>query len=52
VLVSKVIQTMSNQILFGAKEAFMMPLNDFIREHQSQVDGILIKLAVSVVLMN
>lgn len=32
-LITKVLQNLSNDVLFGAKEQYMMPMNSFIEEH-------------------
>jgi len=36
ILVTKVLQSLANDVLFS-KEEYMLPFNDFIREHRSQV---------------
>ena len=45
VLVSKVIQTLSNNVRFGGKEAFMIPMNAFINDNVDNCHFILDKLA-------
>ena len=37
-LVSKVMQNLANQIVFGQKEAFMVPLNGFIEENIATIN--------------
>lgn len=32
-LIAKIIQNLANNVLFGAKESYMMPLNDFLAEN-------------------
>lgn len=45
ILMSKIVQTLSNGVMFGAKEAFMTPMNDFIKENLENVHFVLDKLA-------
>eukprot|EP00026_Physarum_polycephalum_P003940 Phypoly_transcript_03957.p1 GENE.Phypoly_transcript_03957~~Phypoly_transcript_03957.p1 ORF type:complete len:684 (+),score=176.74 Phypoly_transcript_03957:71-2122(+) len=44
-LVAKVLMNMANGVLFGAKEQFMMPLNEFLVANTSLVKGFLADLA-------
>eukprot|EP01094_Clydonella_sp_ATCC50884_P000789 TRINITY_DN1059_c0_g3_i1.p1 TRINITY_DN1059_c0_g3~~TRINITY_DN1059_c0_g3_i1.p1 ORF type:complete len:2924 (+),score=934.19 TRINITY_DN1059_c0_g3_i1:108-8879(+) len=37
ILVSKVVQNLSNNIMFGKKEPFMEPMNDFIAENRNKM---------------
>lgn len=37
ILISKVIQNLSNNVAFGKKEPFMAPMNDFIEENRSKM---------------
>eukprot|EP00339_Tiarina_fusa_P010998 CAMPEP_0117002548 /NCGR_PEP_ID=MMETSP0472-20121206/4180_1 /TAXON_ID=693140 ORGANISM="Tiarina fusus, Strain LIS" /NCGR_SAMPLE_ID=MMETSP0472 /ASSEMBLY_ACC=CAM_ASM_000603 /LENGTH=241 /DNA_ID=CAMNT_0004702931 /DNA_START=711 /DNA_END=1433 /DNA_ORIENTATION=+ len=36
-MISKVLQTVANGVLFGKKEEYLTPLNDFVKEYQNQV---------------
>tara|TARA_R110002050_G_scaffold97842_5_gene203301 strand:+ start:149 stop:568 length:420 start_codon:yes stop_codon:yes gene_type:complete len=45
VLVSKAIQNLSNGVQFGAKEAFMMPMNEFIVRNLHQTRQFLEQLS-------
>jgi neurofibromin 1 len=45
-LVAKVLMNMANGVLFGAKEQFMMPLNEFLVANTPLVKGFLADLAV------
>mmetsp|Transcript_13181 Transcript_13181/g.52599 ORF Transcript_13181/g.52599 Transcript_13181/m.52599 type:complete len:767 (-) Transcript_13181:76-2376(-) len=45
IMMSKIVQTLSNGVMFGAKEAFMTPMNDFIKENLENVHFVLDKLA-------
>ena len=47
VLICKVLQNLSNDILFGKKEPFMIPLNDFLTSKRPIMLSLLDKLAVS-----
>eukprot|EP01113_Clastostelium_recurvatum_P035093 TRINITY_DN4847_c0_g1_i1.p1 TRINITY_DN4847_c0_g1~~TRINITY_DN4847_c0_g1_i1.p1 ORF type:complete len:1286 (-),score=274.34 TRINITY_DN4847_c0_g1_i1:33-3890(-) len=44
-LVSKVIQTIANLQEFGAKEAFMTPMNGYVRENTGIIEGFLDKIS-------
>lgn len=33
ILISKVVQNVANEVEFGDKEAYMMPMNGFIKEY-------------------
>lgn len=48
-LVSKVIQTVANGVLFGKKELYLTPLNGFVEEYQTKILQFLEKLAVSII---
>lgn len=45
ILVSKVIQNLANQVLFGKKEPFMVPLNSVVKSQQERVNTFLLELA-------
>ena len=45
ILVSKVIQNLANQVLFGKKEPFMAPLNAVVKSQQDRVNTFLLELA-------
>ena len=49
VLVSKVIQNLSNNVMFGKKELFMEPMNEFIKENREKMMKMQRRLAVRVV---
>ncbi len=40
-LLSKVLQSISNNVLIGAKEEFMSPMNDWIKDNQSKMNKLL-----------
>jgi neurofibromin 1 len=46
VLFTKILQNVSNGVLFGAKEPFMEPLNPLLREYLEPVKTFLIDLTV------
>jgi neurofibromin 1 len=46
VLLSKVIQNLSNGVSFGGKEEFLVQLNDFINVNASEVRSFLDKVSV------
>jgi neurofibromin 1 len=46
-LIAKVVQNLANNVLFGAKEAFMFPLNDFLTSNIIRVTKFLQKISVS-----
>jgi hypothetical protein len=45
ILVSKVIQNLANQVLFGKKEVFMAPLNAVVKSQQERVNTFLLEMA-------
>ncbi|KAI1816647.1 GTPase [Poronia punctata] len=45
-LIAKVIQNLANNVLFGAKEPYMSPLNDFLAEHIFRVTAFLREISV------
>lgn len=45
ILVSKVIQNLANQVLFGKKEVFMLPLNAVVKSQQERVNTFLLEMA-------
>lgn len=46
-LIAKVVQNLANNVLFGAKEPFMFPLNDFLTQHIYDVTTFLREISVS-----
>lgn len=46
VLITKVIQNLANNVLFGIKESFMAGLNDLLRENIGRVHGFLRQVSV------
>jgi neurofibromin 1 len=46
-LIAKIIQNLANNVLFGAKEPYMFPLNDFLAHHIYDVTGFLREISVS-----
>lgn len=52
VLICKVLQNLSNNIEFGNKEAFMIPLNEFIINYRPRMVSLLKNLAVSLFKQN
>lgn len=46
-LLSKVVQTVANGVLFGQKEAYMMVLNPFIEANQDRLREFLVAVSVS-----
>ena len=36
-LISKVLQNLSNDVMFGAKEPFMQPMNDFLSAYRAKM---------------
>ena len=44
ILMTKILQTLANEVQFGAKENFMVPLNDRMEEHRSLCKEILTKI--------
>eukprot|EP01102_Stenamoeba_stenopodia_P019729 TRINITY_DN751_c0_g1_i2.p1 TRINITY_DN751_c0_g1~~TRINITY_DN751_c0_g1_i2.p1 ORF type:complete len:501 (-),score=90.90 TRINITY_DN751_c0_g1_i2:243-1745(-) len=47
ILVSKILQSLTNGVLFGEKESYMVPLNDFIKEHTSTIHAFFDKLTAT-----
>jgi hypothetical protein len=47
-LIAKVIQNLANNVLFGAKEPFMFPLNDFLTQNIYRVTTFLREISVRV----
>ncbi|TPX48503.1 hypothetical protein SeLEV6574_g01999 [Synchytrium endobioticum] len=47
VLVTKVIQNLANNVLFGAKESYMVPLNELLKENVGLVNSFLKDIATS-----
>ena len=45
-LIAKIIQNLANNVLFGAKEAYMFPLNDFLAENINRVTAFLREISV------
>lgn len=45
-LIAKVIQNLANNVLFGSKEQYMSPLNDFLAQNISQVTAFLRNISV------
>ncbi|KAJ5053875.1 uncharacterized protein L3040_000165 [Drepanopeziza brunnea f. sp. 'multigermtubi'] len=46
-LIAKVVQNLANNVLFGAKEPYMFPLNDFLTQHIYPVTTFLREISVS-----
>lgn len=46
-LIAKIIQNLANNVLFGAKEPYMFPLNDFLAHNVFDVMGFLRQISVS-----
>ena len=49
-LIAKVIQNLANNVLFGAKEPYMYPLNDFLTQNIYKVTTFLREISVSMIL--
>lgn len=49
-LIAKVIQNLANNVLFGAKEPYMYPLNDFLAQNIYRVTQFLREISVSCLL--
>ncbi|KAI0156431.1 GTPase [Xylariaceae sp. FL1272] len=45
-LIAKVIQNLANNVLFGAKEPYMFPLNDFLTQHIYKVTTFLREISI------
>lgn len=46
-LIAKVVQNLANNVLFGAKEPYMFPLNDFLTQNIYRVTTFLREISVS-----
>lgn len=46
-LIAKVIQNLANNVLFGVKEPYMFPLNDFLVQNVFSITGFLHEISVS-----
>jgi len=46
-LIAKVVQNLANNVLFGAKEQYMFPLNDFLTQNIYRVTTFLREISVS-----
>ena len=46
-LIAKIIQNLANNVLFGAKEPYMFPLNDFLTQNIYHVTTFLREISVS-----
>lgn len=46
-LIAKVIQNLANNVLFGVKEPYMFPLNDFLVQNVFDITGFLREISVS-----
>lgn len=49
-LIAKIIQNLANNVLFGAKESYMFPLNDFLTQNIYEVTAFLRTISVSATL--
>lgn len=47
-LIAKVIQNLANNVLFGAKEPYMYPLNDFLTQNIYRVTTFLREISVRI----
>ena len=45
-LVTKIVQNLANDVLFGAKEPYVMIMNDFLNEHIGQMKAFLEEILV------
>lgn len=45
-LIAKVIQNLANNVLFGVKEPYMFPLNDFLVHNVWEITGFLREISV------
>jgi neurofibromin 1 len=45
-LIAKVVQNLANNVLFGAKESYMFPLNDFLTQNIYRVTAFLREISV------
>lgn len=50
-LIAKVVQNLANNVLFGAKEPYMFPLNDFLTQHIYRVTTFLREISVRTYLL-
>lgn len=48
-LIAKIVQNLANNVLFGYKEPFMVPMNQFLTDHIYQVTAFLREISVSVI---
>jgi len=48
-LIAKIIQNLANNVLFGAKEPYMFPLNEFLTHNIYRVTTFLREISVSLV---
>jgi len=46
-LIAKIVQNLANNVLFGAKESYMFPLNDFLTQNIYRVTTFLREISVS-----
>jgi neurofibromin 1 len=46
-LIAKIVQNLANNVLFGAKESYMFPLNDFLTQNIYDVTTFLREISVS-----
>lgn len=51
-LIAKIIQNLANNVLFGVKEPYMLPLNDFLTQNIYRVTAFLRDISVSLFLPN
>lgn len=47
-LIAKIIQNLANNVLFGAKESYMFPLNDFLTQNIYRVTTFLREISASI----
>ena len=52
ILISKVVQNVANEVEFGDKEAYMMPMNAFIKENIPRMKCFLDVLSSAVLLLS
>jgi neurofibromin 1 len=45
-LIAKIVQNLANNVLFGAKESYMFPLNDFLTQNIYRVTTFLREISV------
>ncbi len=46
-LIAKIVQNLANNVLFGTKESYMFPLNDFLTQNIYRVTTFLREISVS-----